>query len=70
MDIIIKKDGEWYIAEIKWRKSLYAFGYTQEEAIKELKNVVDMMVEYYSEEINLQKKIQKSLLNKQIEYAI
>ena len=70
MDILITKDGEWYIAEIKWRKALYAFGYSKEEAVNELKNVVDMMVDYYSEEISLQKKIQKRLMSKQLEYAI
>jgi len=70
MDIVIKRDGEGYIAEIKWKKSLYAYWYSEEEAVNELKNVVDMMVEYYSEEISLQKKIQKHLLNKQIKYAV
>jgi len=70
MDIIIKKDGEWYIAEIKWRKALYAFWYSKEEAINELKNVVDMMVDYYSEEISFQKKIKKYLAGKQLTHAI
>jgi len=70
MDILITKDGEWYIAEIKWRKALYAFWYTQEEAVNELKNVVDMMVDYYSEEISFQKKIKKYLAGKQLSHAI
>ena len=70
MDILIKKDGEWYIAEVKWRKALYAFWYSKEEAIKELKNVVDMMVDYYSEEILFQKKIKRFLLSKACEYAV
>jgi hypothetical protein len=70
MNIVIRKDGEWYIAEIKWKKALYAFWYSEEEAVNELKNVVDMMVDYYSEEISLQKKIQKYLVSKQLEYAV
>ena len=70
MEVLITKDGEWYIAEIKWKKALYAFWYTQEEAVNELKNVVDMMVDYYSEEIGVQKKIKKYLAGKQLKYAI
>ena len=70
MDILINKDGKWYIAEIKWRKALYAFWFTPEEAVNELKNVVDMMVDYYSEEIGVQKKIKKYLAGKQLKYAI
>ena len=70
MEVLITKDGEWYIAEIKWKKALYAFGYTQEEAVNELKNVVDMMVDYYSEEISVQKKIRKYLAGKQLKYAV
>ncbi|MFA7717205.1 MAG: hypothetical protein WC875_00635 [Candidatus Absconditabacterales bacterium] len=70
MNIVIRKDGEGYIAEIKGKKALYAFGYSEEEAVNELKNVVDMMVDYYSEEISLQKKIQKYLVSKQLEYAV
>ena len=69
-DITIKKDGQWYLAQVKWRKALYAFWYTQEEAVKELKNVIDMMVDYYSEEISFQKKIQKYLAGKQLKYAV
>lgn len=70
MDIIIRKDGEWYIAEIKGKKTLYAFGYSKEEALNELKNVVDMMVDFYSEEISFQKKIKKYLAGKQLSHAI
>jgi hypothetical protein len=70
MDIIIRKDGEWYIAEIKGKNALYAFWYSKEEAVSELKNVVDMMVDYYSEEISFQKKIKKYLAGKQLKYAV
>ena len=49
MEIIVKKDWEWFIAEVAWKTNAYAFWYTKEEAIKELNNVVDMMVDYYNE---------------------
>ena len=70
MEVLIKKDGEWYIAEIKWKSALYAFWYSQEEAINELRNVVDMMVDYYTEEIGFQKRIKKYLAAKQLKYAL
>lgn len=70
MDIHIKKDGKWYLAQVIGKKSLYAFWYTQEEAIQELKNVIDMMVDFYQEEIQFQKKIQKHLMSKSLTYAV
>jgi len=70
MWITIKKDWEWYIAEVEWKANLYAFGYTQEEAFNELKNVVDMMMDYYSQEMSFQKKVKELLSNKSYSYAV
>jgi len=70
MDITIREDWDWYIAEIKSKPNIYAFWYSKQEAFSELKNVVDMMFDYYSEEISFQKKVKKFLTNKTFEYAI
>jgi predicted RNase H-like HicB family nuclease len=70
MEIIIRKDGEWYIAEVKSKPNVYAFWYSKEEALSELKNVVDMMVDFYSQEMSFQKKIKKFLMNKSYTYAV
>ncbi len=70
MEIIIRKDGEWYIAEVKSKSNIYAFWYSKEEALSELKNVVDMMVDYHSQEISFQKKVKKFLINKSYTYAV
>jgi len=70
MEIIIRKDGEWYIAEVKSKPNIYAFWYSKEEALSELKNVVDMMVDYHSQEISFQKKVKKFLINKSYTYAV
>ncbi len=70
MEIIIRKDGEWYIAEVKSKPNVYAFWYSKEEALSELKNVVDMMVDFYSQEMSFQKKIKKFLINKSYTYAV
>jgi len=46
MKIIIKKDWEWYLAEVKWHENLYAFWKTEELAKKELLWVVEMTMDY------------------------
>ena len=70
MKIIIKKDGEWYIAEVQWKPEVYAFWYTPQEAVKELGNVVDMMIDYYDKESSIQKNIKNVLIQKQYSYAV
>ncbi len=70
MEIIIRKDWEWYIAEVKSKPNIYAFWYSKEEALSELKNVVDMMVDFYSQEMSFQKKVKKFLINKSYTYAV
>ena len=66
MKIIVRKDGEWYIAEVQWKENVYAFWYTEEEAVKELNNVVDMMLDYYNKEVS----VQESIKNKKYSYAV
>lgn len=70
MKIIVRKDGEWYIAEVVWKENIYAFWYTEEEAVKELNNVVDMMLDYYNKEVTIQENIKNLLKNKQYSYAV
>ena len=69
--IIIKKDWEWYLAEVEGSDNLYAFGYTELEAKKELVLVLEMMIDYNSEQLENQKNIKKSILNeKKLNYAL
>ncbi len=70
MKIIVKKDWDWFIAEVIWKPNVYAFGYTEQESIQELNNVVDMMLDYYNEEMNTQKIIKNLLSEKHYSYAI
>ncbi len=70
MDIVVRIDWDWYLAEVKDKESLYAFWYSKQEAVDELKNVIDMTVDYYSQEISFQKKIKKQLIGNKIEYAV
>ena len=70
MKIIVRKDGEWYIAEVQGKENVYAFWYTEEEAVKELNNVVDMMLDYYNKEVTTQESIKNLLKNKKYSYAV
>ena len=70
MKIIVRKDWEWYIAEVQWKENVYAFWYTEEEAVKELNNVVDMMLDYYNKEVSVQESIKNLLKNKKYSYAV
>ena len=47
MKIVLKKDWDWYLAEVEGEKNIYAFWYSEEEAINELQKVIDMMTDYY-----------------------
>ena len=43
MQISIEKDGEGFLAKVMGTDELYAFGFTQQEAIRELSNVIEMV---------------------------
>ncbi len=70
MKILIKKDGDWYLVEVDGKKNIFAFWYTEEEAINELQNVIDMMTDYYNEELQNQKILKHLLLERKYSYAI
>jgi len=43
MQISIEKDGEGFLAKVVGTDELYAFGFTQQEAIRELSSVIEMV---------------------------
>ena len=51
MQIKILKDEPGYVAIVERYNNLYAWGQTPEEAVKELGNVIDMMLELEQEKI-------------------
>jgi predicted RNase H-like HicB family nuclease len=55
--INIYADGDGYIAEVEWYPYMYAFGYSEEEARKELYEVLSMLKDYYNEQANLARSI-------------
>ncbi|MDQ7009972.1 MAG: hypothetical protein Q9M94_06805 [Candidatus Gracilibacteria bacterium] len=63
MKIIIKKDGEGFLAEVEKQENIFAYGNTKEEAKNELLGVVEMMMDYHLELIEKERQIKKSILN-------
>ena len=45
MQVAIEKDGDGFLARVEGVKELYAFGYTQQEALRELSYVVEMVAD-------------------------
>ena len=71
MDFKIRKDWEWYLAEIVWNDSLFAYWKTEYEAKKELIGVLDMMIDYHSELVENEKVTRDFILaDKELNYAL
>ena len=47
VNIVIEKDGEEYMARVADQQNLFAFACSEEEAVTELKHVVDMLLDYH-----------------------
>jgi len=61
MKINIKKDGEGYLASVSGQPNLFAFGFSEQEAFVELQNVVEMMMDYHLEQVEVERKIRNQL---------
>ncbi len=61
MRITIQKDGAGYLARVTERDDIYAFGFTEEEARAELLNVIEMLIDVHSEQIDVEKKVREEL---------
>lgn len=70
MQTIIEKDGEGYLAKVKGHPNLFAFSYSEADAITELKNVVEMVMDYHLEQVNSERIIKNELTSMQEQYAI
>lgn len=64
MKIEINKDGEGYLAKVQGHDNLFAFAYSEKDAIKELINVVDMMMDFHLEQINIERLVRNELTKK------
>jgi hypothetical protein len=70
MKTIIEKDGDGYLARIEGHKNLFAFAHSEKEAVIELKNVVEMIMDYHIEQINSERLIRNELASTVEQYAL
>ncbi|MBS1256377.1 MAG: hypothetical protein MAG581_02199 [Deltaproteobacteria bacterium] len=63
MKIQINKDGEGFLAKVEGQDNLFAFAYSKQEAISELKNVIDMIMDFHLEQLNIERLAKKALDN-------
>ncbi len=71
MQIVIEKDWDWFLAKVVWQNNIFAYWDTEEQAKIELLWVVEMMMDYNLEQIEVERKIKKSILNFKIQnYAL
>lgn len=46
MKIVVKEDGEGYLAHVRGSDNLYAYGSSRKEALDELSSVIEMTMDY------------------------
>ena len=50
INVVVEKDGDGYLAKVKGHQNLFAFAYTEKDAVIELKHVVEMIMDYSIEQ--------------------
>ena len=70
MQTTIEKDGDGQLAKVKDQPNLFAFAYSEKEAVQELENVVEMIMDYHLEQINAERLIRNQLTALQEQYAV
>ncbi len=70
VNIVVEKDGDGFLAKVKNRQNFFAFAYSEKEAIVELKNVVEMMMDYHLEQVNNERIIRNELVSTVEKYAV
>jgi len=62
INVVIEKDGDGYLARVEGHQNLFAFAYTEKDAVIELKNVVEMVMDYHLEQANNERTSEMSWL--------
>ncbi|WP_133513161.1 hypothetical protein [Candidatus Thiosymbion oneisti] len=70
INVVIEKDGDGYLARVEGHQNLFAFAYTEKEAVIELKNVVEMVMDYHLEQANDERIIRNELATTVEKYAL
>lgn len=70
INVVIEKDGDGYLARVEGHQNLFAFAYTEKDAVIELKNVVEMVMDYHLEQANDERIIRNELATTVEKYAL
>jgi predicted RNase H-like HicB family nuclease len=70
INVVLEKDGDGYSARVEGHQNLFAFTYTEKDAVIELKNVVEMIVDYHLEQANGERIIRNELATTVEKYAL
>jgi len=70
INVVIEKDGDGYLARVEGHQNLFAFAYTEKDAVIELKNVVEMVMDYHLEQANNERIIRNELVTTLEKYAL
>lgn len=69
-NLLIEKDKDGYLARIEGHENLFAFAYSEKDAVSELKNVVEMMMDFHLEKANDERLIRNELASTVENYAV
>lgn len=70
MKILVKEDGEGYLARVRGSENLFAYGLTKEEALNELSGVIDMTMDYHLEQVDIERRARRELIENRAAYAV
>ena len=69
-NVVIEKDGEGYLTRVEGHDNLFAFAYSEREVILELKNVVEMILDFHTEQVNDERLIRNEIVSVIEHYAV
>lgn len=61
MRIKTRRDGKGYLAEVAGQPQLFAWASTKSGAMSELRHVVEMMLDYHLERVEIERKVRSTL---------
>jgi len=70
MKIFLKEDGDGFLARVRGAQNLFAFGRSKKEALDELSNVIDMMMDFHLEQVDRERRAKNALLTEREAYAV
>lgn len=70
MKILVKEDGEGYLARVRGSENLFAYGLTKDEALDELSGVIDMTMDYHLEQVEIERRARQELTTNRAAYAV